>query len=308
MRLKNKSLRFIWRVSRNLLCLVPMTRRMLFPQDRLATAFGRGDAEYAWRVFHHHFNMLQSTGGSSASRILEIGPGRNLGTSLLWWVYFNAKNGPDVEIVCWDVFRNASPGENSYWANLAGELLDSTPEELQETESDLILGGLREIVEGRRQPQISYRVEPLNVFEDVMKANNTKFNLVYSQAAIEHIWDIDAFWGTIVRLTEESGRHSHRIDLADHGSRESNYIEMLEWSRLGYWLTMRFIPGAINRWRAVHHLNKLESLGMKIIDVRREMRERLPIPLSKVASEFRNLSNDELRTTAVDLVGAKLRL
>ena len=92
MKLKNKSLRFIWRVSRNLLCLVPMTRRMLFPQDRLAAAFGRGDAEYAWRVFQHHFDMLQSAGGCSATRILEIGPGRNLGTSLLWWVYFDAQN------------------------------------------------------------------------------------------------------------------------------------------------------------------------------------------------------------------------
>ena len=112
----------------------------------------------------------------------------------------------------------------------------------------------------------------------------------------------------MVRLTDESGWHSHRIDLADHGGRESNYIEMLEWSRCGYWLTMRFIPGAINRWRAGHHLSKLESLGMKIIDVRREMREHLPIPLSKVASEFRNLSEDELRTTAVDLVGVKLKV
>ena len=168
MRLKNKPLRFLWRASRNLLCLVPTTRRLLFPHDHLSVAFGRGDAEYAWRVFIHHFNMLQSAGVSSARRILEIGPGRNLGTSLIWWAYFKAQNGHNVEMVCWDVFRNASPGESSYWVNLAGELLDSPPEELQEIERDLILSRLREVVEGRLQPQVSYRVESLKAFEGVM--------------------------------------------------------------------------------------------------------------------------------------------
>ena len=105
-----------------------------------------------------------------------------------------------------------------------------------------------------------------------------------------------------MKLTRKDGWHSHRIDLADHGRRETNYIEMLEWSRLGYWLTMRFIPGATNRWRAWHHLNKLESLGFKIVDVYREARDRLPISLSCVSAEFRQLDEEELRTTAVDVV------
>ena len=101
---------------------------MLFPQDSLAVAFGRGDAEYAWRVIQHHFNLLRATGFSSAERFLEVGPGRNLGTSLLWWVYFKAQNEKDVEIVCWDVFRNAPPEESDYWKRLASELVDAQPE------------------------------------------------------------------------------------------------------------------------------------------------------------------------------------
>jgi hypothetical protein len=74
--------------------------------------------------------------------------------------------------------------------------------------------------------------------------------LVYSQAAIEHIWYVADLWRAIIGMTKPGSWHSHRTDLADHGCRESNYIEMLEWSPLGYWLTTRFVPGAINRWRA----------------------------------------------------------
>ncbi|MEN8131638.1 MAG: hypothetical protein ABFS45_15885 [Pseudomonadota bacterium] len=104
-------------------------------------------------------------------------------------------------------------------------------------------------------------------------------------------------------LTKPGGWHRHRIDLAEPGRRETNYIEILEWSRLGYWLTMRFIPGATNRWRASHHLNKLKSLGLEIVQARREMRDRLPIPLSWVSDEFSKLGEKELRTTALDAMG-----
>ena len=78
-----KPMRFARRFARNLLCLLPITRRMVFPQEQLAAQFGRGDAQYAWRVFNHHVKQLQEVQFSGAERVLEIGPGRNLGTALL---------------------------------------------------------------------------------------------------------------------------------------------------------------------------------------------------------------------------------
>lgn len=80
---------------------------------------------------------------------------------------------------------------------------------------------------------------------------------------------------------------------------------MLEWSRLGYWLTMRYVPGALNRWRAAHHLTMLESHGMKLLDVRWEMRDSLPIKISRVSGEFRTLGEEDLRTTAIDVVAMR---
>jgi hypothetical protein len=301
-------LRFLWRVARNLLCLTPTGRMLLFPVEKLAIDFGRDDSEYAWSVFSHHFAQLNEVRFRCVDRILEIGPGRNLGTALLWWALSSSQCQKPVEIVCWDVFRNADPEADGYWVELAKALLEKQPKVFwgeQEKILPQIQQRLCEVVQGREQPAISYRVESLEKLEAAINEIGISFKLLYSQAAIEHIWSIEAFWNVMDHLTAPGGWHSHRIDLADHGRRDTNYIEMLEWSRLGYWVTMRFVPGALNRWRACHHLDKLTDLGMNVIFMQRSQRDHLPIPLRRVSSAFQRLGEEELRTTALDVVAMK---
>ncbi len=304
----DKPLRFAWRATRNIGCLIPFVRHIIFPRDRLAVHFGRGDAEYAWSVFARHLRQLRGFGFRGAESILEVGPGRNLGTPLLWWAYCGISGGDRVGVVCWDVFKNAMPETGDFWGNLARELSDTPHTEesgLSESELNQVLLRLRAVATGCVIPRITYRVEPLAEFEDAMASICRKFDLIYSQAAIEHIWHIEAFWDAMGRLTAPGGWHSHRIDLADHGRRDSNYLEMLEWSRPAYWLTMRFIPGATNRWRASQHLKKLEELGMKIFLARRELRDTMPIPRDRLCVEFRKLSEEELRTVSLDAVAVR---
>ncbi|MCX7166532.1 MAG: hypothetical protein NTV11_09680 [Rhodocyclales bacterium] len=302
-----KPIRFLWRAFRNMLCLTPASQRLMFPSAMLASRFGRGDAEYAWNVFLHHLTQLRKAGFQSARYVLEIGPGRNLGTALLWWVLLTSDNENKlVRIFCWDVFENAKPDATGFWSELALGLLEKSPETLEDgAASSAIRQRLLEVAEGRSIPDIVYRVEPLTTFESAMGSDGQTFDLAYSHAAIEHIWHIDEFWNAMGRLTAPDGWHSHRIDLADHGRRETNYIEMLEWSALGYWLTMRFIPGAINRWRACHHLEKLAELGFKILIQQCSLADRLPIPLHRVSAAFCRLREIELRTTALDVVGIR---
>lgn len=301
-----KPIRFLWRFSRNLLCLTPIGRRLLFPSDALAARFGRGDADYAWSVFSHHLAQLDAAGFEAADRILEIGPGRNLGTALLWWSLISSRNENEpIEIVCWDVFKNAKPETDGFWAELAQALLAKPPGTLPGQDGAGMQQRLRDVAEGRALPAIAYRVEPLAELETAMTRAGHAFDLIFSQAAIEHIWHIDAFWNAMGRLTAPNGWHSHRIDLADHGRRETNYIEMLEWSRFGYWLTMRFIPGAINRWRACQHLEKIAASAMQILLEQPSQRDHLPIRLCQLSPEFRRLREAELRTTALDVVAIR---
>jgi hypothetical protein len=73
---------------------------------------------------------------------------------------------------------------------------------------------------GELLPDIRYRVQPLPELIASGEANDV--TLVYSHAAIEHIWNIADFWRAIISPTRADGWHSHCIDLADHGRRETN--------------------------------------------------------------------------------------
>jgi hypothetical protein len=300
----SKALRFAWRAARNVLCTTPWGRRLLFPPLSLAIHFGSNDAEYAVGVFLRHYRQLRSAGFRTANKILEVGPGRNLGTALLMWALNQMRSGERVAVILWDVFPNMKVDANAV-KHVARSLLDSPRfDDVQKTIPEVRIERLlRAVARGDLLPDIHYRVQPLTELIATGEANN--LTLVYSQAAIEHIWNVADFWRGIIGATKIGGWHSHRIDLADHGRRETNYIEMLEWSPLSYWLTMRFQPGAINVWRASTHMAFVAGAGLKILSASREEREALPIPRSRVSRAFRSLDELDLRTTGLDVVGIK---
>lgn len=287
-------------------CFFPVGRALMFPPEKLRQEFGAEDASYAWKVFLKHFSRLQSQGFEKAENVLEIGPGRNIGTALLLQSLLSSRQGNAVSIVCWDVFKNASPEEENFWPKLAQKLLDSTPTNvdlISLTDLDELLKTLHAITKGS-QPLIEYRVEPLTQ----LAAWGVKFDLIYSHAAIEHVWFIDEFWDKISALTGPLGWHSHRIDLADHGRRYSNYVEMLQWSDWAYWATQRYIPGATNRWRASHHRRKINEIGLNTMTFVCELRDTLPVPRSWLSHSFRHLDESDLRCTAFDVVARKIQL
>jgi len=297
-----KCYRFWWRVGRNLTCLLPVGRNFLYPAEELASRFGLGDAKYAWNVFNSHREHLERFGFNRAKRLLEVGPGRNLGTALLWWCYLSGRVVDPIEIVCWDVFKNAAPEKEGFWKSLSKELMEASQLEIGDKKDSLIiLQALQSVASGELIPDIKYDVMPLQKF----RKNRGMFDLVYSQAAIEHIWFIDDFWDSMAVLTMPDGWCSHRIDLADHGRRETNYIEFLQWSGLAYWVTQRFTPGALNRWRASHHLRKLKILGFQILQEGAELRDLIPIDRRLLARPFSSLEEKDLKTTGLDLVAKK---
>lgn len=284
------------------MCAFPGGAKVLFPAERLANRFGRGDAEYAWQVYRHHAEQLSASGFQGASSILEIGPGRNLGTSLLWWCNAIGDGRQDAAVTQWDVHPNAKPDGREFWRETAGELLSSRNiGGGTAVMARRALSALENVAAGRTMPQIMYRVCRMDRLEKVVQSH--RFDMVYSHAALEHICDIEEFWPLARRLAAANAWCSHRIDLADHGRRHDNYTEMLEWSPLAWWLSMRFVPGAINRWRASDHVAAAETSGIRIIGVRHEERDSLAGERCNLWRGFRNRDDVDLRTTAVDIVG-----
>ena len=301
----NKMIRFAWRASRNSLCALPGGTRLLFPTNQLAQCFGRGDADYAVTVFLHHARQLAAAGFGGGQAVFEVGPGRNLGSALLWWCRGVAEGRANSSVLLWDVHANADTAATGYWQALAQALLPiATTAAAAHTEiSAPQLTVLQQVADGASKPAIRYLVCPLETLQVTLGAR--KFDLILSHAALEHVRMIENFWQVTAGLTAENGWHSHRIDLADHGRRETNYIEMLEWSDWAWWATMRFIPGAINRWRASEYLAAMQNHGLAIKRAQPELRVALPVPRDALAARYRSLSEDDLRTTAIDIVARK---
>ena len=276
-----KIMHFVWRTCRNAICFVPGTRVILFPGNKLSERFGRSDAEYAWSVFNNHHKRLLDSGYHGARRILEAGPGRNIGTSVLFWAreISNLPNDSKVKIVLWDIYKNVTI-DFDFWKCCANNLLTDYQKERYSIDTKMV-DVLMDVEKGQRVPDISYIV--CSSFQLPVKCKNQSFDLIYSQATLEHAWHIQTTWDALLEVTRLGGWHSHRIDLADHGRRDTNYVEMLEWPEWAYWLTMRYIPGAINRWRSRDHVNYLKKRGFTILQEFRDVRSNLPIDKSYVS-------------------------
>jgi hypothetical protein len=293
-----------WRLGRNVLCAHPVSRRWLYPSQRLAASFGPADVEYAWSVFQRHGRALDRHGFVCAERILEVGPGRNFGSAMLWWATTAARPGATApSIVLWDVYPNCDASGPDVWRGWASGLLAHEP--CHRALAPRAVALLDGVARGLAIPSIRYEVCTLDRLRD--RHGQSTFDLVYSQAALEHVWNMRDAWQALVAMTTLYGWHSHRIDLADHGRRDTNYVEMLQWSRPVYWLTMRFVPGAVNRWRAGEHLAAMEAAGLRVLAAVREARDALPVPRTRLAAPFRAMADAELRTTAVDIVARRER-
>lgn len=296
--------RFGWRIVRNFSCLVPPIRNQLFPTEGLARQFGPADLVYGIGVFERHWEALAVAGFRCAKNVLEIGPGRNPATALLVWAALEAREpNADTTVTMWDVFHNMRVDAQTLRATASDLIQEDMLGALRSIgyEGEAVL---RAVANGSTEPRVKYIVSSMPHFFD-SQANGLKFDLVYSQAAVEHIWYIKEFWKFVSVATAQNGWHSHRIDLADHGRRATNYIEMLEWSPLAYWLTMRFVPGSINRFRASCHLAAMNTGGLQIVAAERTLRRSLPVPRSSLARLFRSMADEDLRCTALDVVARK---
>jgi hypothetical protein len=108
----------LWRLVRNSICAFPPTKKILFPSNKLSAQFGPSDGAYGRQVFCVHFERLRKAGFSCADSILEVGSGRNIGTSLLWYsMAMDGRHG-SVRVALWDVISNVDIDADA-WSDCA---------------------------------------------------------------------------------------------------------------------------------------------------------------------------------------------
>ena len=127
-------------------------------------------------------------------------------------------------------------------------------------------------------------------------------DLVFSQAVLEHVEDIDTTYDALFRWLKPGGVMSHQIDFKSHGLTRDWY---------GHWTlpswVWRLVRGRrsylINRMPASAHVAAMQRAGFEIV-VQVPVRADSP-PRSTLAAGFRDLTDDDLRTCGLFVIARK---
>ena len=145
-----------------------------------------------------------------------------------------------------------------------------------------------------------------NGLDDLKNLKADSIDFIFSQATLEHI-AADDFRETqeqIYRILKPNGIVSHNIDLRDHLNGGLNNLRFSKriWeselmSKSGFYT---------NRIRYSDMLNIFEETGFKVSSTIIETWDNLPINRSKLSSEYKNLSDEELSVAVFDVILRKL--
>ena len=257
-------------------------------------------------------------------RVAELGPGNSWGTGLA-----AVLSGAD-EYVAVDVVRYASETTNLHvldeLVNLfvrragipdvtefprATPLLPTysfpnqilTPQVLEASLAPRRLDAVREALKSGESGDRSVRIKYLTCWDEASEADRGTLDLVFSQAVMEHVDEVDDTYRGLYQWLRPGGVMSHTIDFRSHGLTQ-------DWN--GHWTvpdpTWRFVRGKrpylINRWSHSAHIRSMQRAGFRIASSM-VVEEGLSLARENLAPRFRKLSDDDLRTCVAFIQAVK---
>jgi SAM-dependent methyltransferase len=162
------------------------------------------------------------------------------------------------------------------------------------------IGAIRSAVRSGNADGLEIRYAAPWADPSVVRAESV--DLVFSHAVLEHVEDIAATYEALYRWLKPGGAMSHQIDFRSHGLTR-------DW--FGHWTisrrTWRVVRGRrpylINRLPASVHIAAILSLGFELID-QLPLRKKPP-RRHELAAEFRELSDEDLQTSALYVIARK---
>ncbi|MBP1732715.1 MAG: hypothetical protein H6Q55_3144 [Deltaproteobacteria bacterium] len=288
---------------------------------------GTDSARYCYAVWLRHLVMTQrfrKSAGGCLGTVVELGPGDSLGTGLAALLCGASR------YIAVDVIRHANAYQNvkvfenlvSLFADRASLPSDKEFSEVKPLMDDLsfpssVLGDgsmeknlhpkrLQTIADGLRGTS---RGSPLFQYVDPVAALSVvpsgTVDMVFSQAALEHVEDLEALYQTCRAWLKPGGLMSHQIDLRSHGTSR-------EWN--GHWVypdrVWRLIRGKrpylLNREPCSTHLRLLTENGFQIaVEKRYPLSSRLH--RSQLAPRFRKMPEQDLSTAGLYVVAQKIK-
>lgn len=286
------------------------------------TTGGTVTARYCYSVWLRHLRVIaRASGASTFERVAELGPGDSLGIGLaallsgashlealdvvryapsvrnrlilseLTTLFRGRERIPDER-----EFPRVQPKLSAY--DFPSDMLDEKrlAEALSEVRVERILAALDGVPS---EISVKYRV-PWN--RESVKAR-ADLDLVYSQAVLEHVEDINATHLAMWRRLRPGGIASHAVDFRSHCI-TPDWDGHLQYSR-GMWSIVKGRrPYLLNRMSPTEHLLAMERAGFRILLEERVIQQPT-LPLRKLAGIFRAWSSDDRRTAAMTVIAQR---
>lgn len=286
---------------------------------------GTNSARYCYSVWLRHLCVTYKNGlPSYPHTIAELGPGDSIGIGLAWLIggaqrYYaldivgHATNEHNMEIfdelVTLVKNRENIPDEDEFprvyprlesYAFLSNILTEHT---LKESLNEQRITKLRKYlsnINGRGTDSPLQYICPW-FSEEII--NEGSVDMIFSQAVLEHIDDLEHTYEALYRWLRKGGMMSHLIDFKSHRITD-------EWN--GHWsysdFSWRIIRGnrpyLLNREPLSTHIKYLEMTGFKVVCI-------IPVKgigglkRNKLARRYRNLSDEDLTTCIAHLISIK---
>lgn len=260
----------------------------------------KDQVEYPLGVFHKHATAVSPLldHGLQHTNVLEIGPGGNVGVSLLM-LLAGADHATCMDVMPWIRGQGL---EKLYPALVTAAA--------QDPGAYLVAPAWREraaldpkAVARELLGRITYLC-PMDIATTTLP--DTSQDIIFSHACFEHFGDPASAIAQIARLLRPSGVTSHQVDLRDH----RNFLQPLEFLRYGegFWrLANSNRPGGVrNRWRASEYRAAFERCGMQVVVFQATGTTTVTAQLRRSFDpHFQNMSEEDLATTGLLLVARK---
>jgi SAM-dependent methyltransferase len=251
-----------------------------------------GYIETAFEAFTRQGEL--SEGELRGARVLELGPGDNIGLALR----FLAAGAR--EVIALDKFAIRRDPENER------AIYDG----LRERHGGIDLDAVR-VIKGVGIEEAPGELEP------------ESFDLIVSVAVLEHVYDSDAAFAAMDTLLRPGGRMLHQVDFRDHNMFTAGGRHPLEFLTVGdrLWRRMTVDSGGPNRRLLDYYRGKVEELGYEsklivnqLLGVDGAVRDAQLGPLQRelidsirprLLPRFRSLPDEDLAAAGLFLVARK---
>ncbi len=245
------------------------------------------DYSYALKVFTGHLThagLLEKEKNSNKT-VLELGPGESLFTALL------AKSHGFERSLLVDVGDFALPDIETYKSLAHWLAKEGLPCPILD-HCDSVMSMLRIL----NSQYITFGLSSLKELPD------NSVDLVFSQAVLEHVrkHQFAETFKELWRIMKPGGVSTHVVDFKDHLEKSLNNLRFSDRNWEADW----FAPSSgfyTNRIRLSEMMKLIEEQGFKVEVVEKTEWEVVPLPKHKLASQFRALTDEELKVSGATL-------